>query len=260
MRLSDVLSKPPKLDYQQIDGFLDGKTLSTGKQRKIEIGKIKINFFCKSCQENRTFYSDANLYCIGVSNHIVSIDCVLNCEDEDTIQMWFLIESDGDIWGQSPKVRIIKRNYKMPKTINFDKEQYGDYSELLEKAQRAYRDDLGAGAIVYLRKIYEQITKQTAVASGIEIITNGHRKNFRLLLEEVDKTRSIIPREFSENGYKLFSELSEIIHNEYDEELALKKYDSLRRLVIGIIDNVRNNSELMSEIDHLGWNKTEGGF
>ncbi len=61
------------------------------------------------------------------------------------------------------------------------------------------------------------------------------------------------PREFSANGYRLFGELSEIIHGEYNEELALQKYDSLYRLIVGILDNVKINKELMTAIGSLGW-------
>lgn len=88
------------------------------------------------------------------------------------------------------------------------------------------------------------LTQQTATAAEIPCTTNnGKRKPFRSLLEEVDRHCSIIPREFSANGYRLFGELSDIVHGEYNEELALLKYESLHRLVIGILDNVKNNNE-----------------
>ena len=126
------------------------------------------------------------------------------------------------------------------------------------KAQRAYRDELGAGAIVYLRKILERITEQVAEAA---IITtrkqNGNRRPFNQLLEEVDSKCSIIPKEFSANGYKLFSELSEVVHGDSDERMGLEKYISLQRLVVGILENVRKNKEIMDAIGFLGWNDEE---
>ncbi len=173
-------------------------------------------------------------------------------------KMWYLVDCDGDICDRAPEVRILKRSEKLSNTALLDDGIYGDLTGLLEKAQRAYRDGLGAGAMVYLRKIFEMITSQTAVASGISCsYASGKRKTFKTLLTEVDAKCLIIPREFSANGYKLFGELSDIVHGEYDEELALAKYDSLHRLIVGILDNVKNNRELTVAIGTLGWNNGE---
>ncbi|GIO15779.1 hypothetical protein J19TS2_53340 [Cohnella xylanilytica] len=258
MRLSDILSKPPTLAFKQVEGFLGEKYLAAGKQRKVQTGKIALNYYCKNCTDVRTFSSSEELYCIGVNEHLVSIDCVLNCHCGASVQIWFLVDCDGAICGRAPDIRILKRSEKLSNAALLDKERYGELSELLEKAQRAYRDGLGAGAMVYLRKIFEQITEQTAKAAGIPYVNgNGKRKPFKVLLEEVDRQCSIIPREFSANGYRLFGELSDVVHGGYNEELALLKYESLHRLIIGVLDNVNNNNELMTAIGSLGWN--DGG-
>jgi len=47
--------------------------------------------------------------------------------------------------------------------------------------------------------------------------------------------------------------LSKVVHGNYDEQIALQKYDPLCRLVVGILDKVRNNKELMDAIGSLGW-------
>jgi len=215
-----------------------------------------LNFYCRKCEDARTFISDEKLYCIGVNKHLISIDTVLRCSRCDsTVQMWFLIESNGDIAGNSPEVRIIKRCERLSDNVLIYDERYDDFSELLENAQKAYRNGLGAGSIVYLRKILERITKQTADASGLNTKkANGRRKTFKELLREVDTECSIIPKEFTENGYRLFGELSDVVHGDYDEKLGLQKYRALRRLIIGILDNVKNNKEMMTAIGALGWN------
>lgn len=70
---------------------------------------------------------------------------------------------------------------------------------------------------------------------------------------------------FQKNSQKrdigLFSELSEVVHGNSDEETSLKKYSALKRLVIGILDNVKNNEtliknseEILQKIRELGWN------
>lgn len=260
MRLSDVLSKPIIDKFVQVDGFLDNKRLGVGKQRKITVGKIGLNFFCRNCGDDRTFISGDELFSIGVNDHTISIDCVLKCPRcSSSVQIWFLVESEDDMSLVAPNLRILKRSEKLSESVLFSKDQYGDFSELLEKARRAYRDELGAGSIVYLRKILEQITNQVAEAAHINTKkSNGSGRPFKELLQEVDCARSIIPQEFSANGYRLFKELSDVVHGNSDEQIGLMKYDALCRLVVGIIDNVRNNEELMSAIGLLGWND-EGG-
>ena len=115
---------------------------------------------------------------------------------------------------------------------------------------------MGAGAIIYLRKAYETITLQTASAAGITIMkSNGtSQRPFKDILQEVDAQKHIIPQEFSADGYKLFGELSEIAHGtNVSEADALLKYEPLHRLVVGIIENVKNNAELMTALGNLGW-------
>ena len=125
------------------------------------------------------------------------------------------------------------------------------------RAQIAFEDRLGAGAMIYLRKIFELVTWQSAVAFGIPTTgPQGRRKTFKALLREVDTSCQIIPTEFSDNGYTLFSELSEVIHGDSDEAKALSKYEPCRRLVFGVVSNIRNKREIAQAIASLGWNET----
>ncbi|SCP99558.1 hypothetical protein [Anaerobium acetethylicum] len=258
MRLSDILSKAPQKEFVQIDGFLVNKKGNMGQQVSLSVGNVMLNYFCSRCDDVRTFTSRGNICCVFANKQIVSIDCVMTCGCGTSVQVWFLVESDDDICGQTPRVRILKRSERLSDLVKINDAKYGDFSELLEKSGRANRDQLGAGAMVYLRKIFEQITLKTAKAAEISTTNvKGKRKTFKDLLKEVDNQCSIIPREFSENGYMLFSELSEIVHGEYNEELALLKYESLHRLIVGVLDNVKNNEELMNAIGSLGWN--DGG-
>lgn len=256
MRLSDVLSKPISNEFCQVEGFLGNRRLKSGSSKKITIGKVALNFYCKNCEDQRTFYSGDELYCIGVNNNTVSIDCVLECPGcGSLVQMWFLLECSGEVTSANPNVRILKRSEKLSDSVLLIKDQYGDFTDLLEKANRASRDGLGAGSIVYLRKVLERITIQVANAEGISTTrNNGGRKPFRNILEEVDGRCSIIPREFSDNSYRLFGELSDVVHGDCDDEIGLQKYDPLYRLVVGVIENVKNNKEMMEAIGSLGWN------
>lgn len=124
MRLSDVLSKPQTHEFKQVEGFLDDKKLAAGKSKKIKVGQTAWNFYCKECEEVRTFISSEELYCIGVNEHLVSIDCVLHCHCGSSVQMWFLVDCDGDIHGHMPEVRILKRSEKLSNTVAINKELY----------------------------------------------------------------------------------------------------------------------------------------
>lgn len=259
MRLSGILSNPISNEFIQVQGFLDNKNLKSGKMRKIDVGKVSINFNCKTCNCIRTFYSDQYLYCIGVNNRIISIDCVIECPCGSSVQLWFLLESENDISSLAPTVRVLKRSEKFSDFAMGIKDQYGDFTEFLEKAERAAREGFGAGAIVYLRKVFENITVQMANVVEIDYpkYEGGNPKNFSALLEEVDDECSIIPKEFANNRKKFFKELSGVVHGNYSEEEALLKFDAFNRLVKGVLDNVRTNQELMVAIGTLGWN--DGG-
>ena len=189
-----------------------------------------------------------------MNKNIVSIDCVLTCRCGTSVPVWFLVESNNDITGLAPEVRIMKKNARLSEHVT-NSPRYGEYTTLLDKAELVYNEGLGAGAIVYLRKVFEKITIQSAKAMNIEYSKHpgGNPRNFRDLLIKVDGQCSIIPAEFSANRYKLFQELSNVVHGKYDENLGLDKFDSLYRLVIGILDNVNNHKEILEATAALGW-------
>lgn len=263
MRLSDVLSKPITTDYVQVEGFLGGRKLKTGNSKKISVGKVALNYYCKNCKDQRTFYSGEVLFCIGVNEKTVSVDCVLECPRcGASVQMWFLLEckKEDDIHNQYPYVRISKRSEKFSDSVSLNIEDYGDFTDSLEKAKKAAREGFGAGSIVYLRKVFERIITQTAEAADPPIVTKteqGKKKPFFQILNPVKEQCNIIPSEFSEDGYKLFGELSDVVHGDYDEDEALQKFDAFYRLVTGVLEKIKTNRELMDAIGTLGWH-TEG--
>lgn len=261
MRLSGIMSKEPSDSYCTVDGFLD-TNLKIGRTKKIDVGRIALPFFCENCGDIYTFFSeDEKMVCVGVNDCTISISTVLKCQNCNSIvPVWFLIESDENTLAiQRPKVKILKRSFKLYDNVAISNEKYGVYSELMYKANQAYAEGLGAGAIIYLRKVYEQIVIETAEISSINTKTNkGKRKNFSDLLKEVDAKCSIVPKEFVEDGYKLFAELSNVIHGVFDEEVALKQFPAFYRLVIGILDNIKNNKEINEAIATLNWNEIGG--
>lgn len=257
MRLSDVLSNPPKDELVQIEGFLGEKNLRHGKQKKINVGRISLPFFCNICGNVLSFLSGETLFCIGVNESTVSIDSVVTCArcGKSTVPAWFLVTSDEDIFSRYPNVKILKYSYKLSDSVSLSDERFGGLTDMLNKAQLAYAENLGAGSLVYLRKILESVTFATAKIVDVETRKpNNHRRPFKEVLEAVDQKQKIIPREFSQNGYKLFEELSNVIHGDSDEQLALKKYPALKCLVVGVVENTVNHKVFNEAINDLGWN------
>lgn len=260
MRLSDLLSKAPVSVEAQVEGFLEveeGESLRWGEHQTIKVGRVLLNFNCNGCGDIRTFVSDEKLSCLIVGERVVSIDAGLMCPGcGAVVEAWFLVVARDDLLAQAPTVRL--ERYVDNRRNVANRLGIGDqiFDSLLERAQVAYEAHLGSGSIVYLRQAFELITKQVALAAGMVI---GERPQFGQLLRRVDEKHRIIPPAFSENGYQLFSELSEVVHGRSTEEIALAKFKPCESLVRGILQNVASDQEMRLAIEQLGWNVDETG-
>lgn len=256
MRLSDVLNKAPDGAVYQIEGFLSGRPLSWGKHKNLDVGKVFHNFHCQQCGDQRSFQSGNTLACLGLGDRAVSIDATLKCPGcEGTVEVWFVVGSEIDIFGLAPRVRLERYTENLRNNAVRLGIVTGQFAELLSRAQQAYEAGLGAGAMVYLRKIFELITYEVAEIQGIAVVgENGWRRSFRKVLKEVDEARQIIPPRYRSNGYTLFSELSEVIHGDSDEADALLKFEPCRELVIGVVHEVNRDNVFAKAIEDLGWN------
>ena len=76
-------------------------------------------------------------------------------------------------------------------------------------------------------------------------------------MKELTRNVILFRGNIQKNGYKLFGELSNIVHGDFDEMLGLSKFNPLYRLVIGILENVERKKELRSAMDALGWDIAE---
>ncbi|MBQ6908218.1 MAG: hypothetical protein IJQ28_07560 [Clostridia bacterium] len=292
MRLSSRLSDKDK-NHGEVEAFinLDRYTslkseetnevtyISAGDFIEIQIGKINIPFYSTICEDSNSFISPKKLHCLIINEKMVSIDCQLKCTDFDKdnpkcqkctpyIQAWFLVEAD-DIFSNNPDVKLVKQSFRLPNNIKLPIELEDKFSEWLAKAEIAYKERLGVGAAIYLRSIFEVLVNQIGKENNIKktFINKWNKEqymNFEQYLEAVDNVCKIIPEQYSKNGYSLFRELSNIAHGNCDEDTALDKYDSLRRLVIGVIENVkkkneeiRNNIEIQRALNEIGF--TSGG-
>lgn len=284
MRLSSRLSDKSK-NSGEIESFIDwGKYtlvpeeetedvrfISSGDFLEIQIGTITLPFYSTICEDSVSFISPKRLHCLIINSTMISIDCPLQCMDYDKdspsckncnhcVQAWFLVGAD-DIFVSSPNIHVIKQNFKLPEHIKLPIETEDKFSEWLSKAEIAYKERLGAGAVIYLRSILEQITIEVGHNAGVAIYKpTGGIKPFEQVIKAVDKECSIIPVIYSDNGYALFRRLSNIAHGNSDEETALKEYEPLRRLVVGVIENVKkkeeeikNNTEIKKALDAIGF-------
>lgn len=284
MRLSSRLSDKSKLSGE-IESFIDWEKYTTVKEEEtedirfigagdfieIQIGTITLPFYSTVCEDCVSFVSPKRLHCLINNHSMISINCQLQCMDYEPdnpkctkchpyVQAWFLVGVD-DISKNSPSVSIVKQSFKLPETIKLPIETEDKFSEWLGKAEIAYKERLGAGAVIYLRSAFEQITLEVGHRAGVEVYkANGKSKPFDQVIKAVDAQCSIIPVIYSDNGYQLFQKLSNIAHGNADEETALKEYEPLRSLVVGIIENVKKkedeikkNSEIKKALEQIGF-------
>jgi hypothetical protein len=257
MRLSDLLSKAPDPTPAQVEGFLDDRRLGWGKHKRIKVGKVFHNFHCRQCDDQRTFESGDELSCLGLGDHTVSIDATLRCGAcQASVEVWFLLRGVGDIFDRAPTVQIERYTENLRDRADRVESTPGPFADWLGRAQMAYEAGLGAGSMIYLRKIFESVTFEVARIVSIPTVdaNTGYRRSFKKVLKEVNEERSIIPRQFSANGYRLFSELSEVIHGNSSEEDALRKFKPCLQLVLGVVEEVNRDNVFATAIDELGWN------
>lgn len=257
MRLSDLLSKAPDVATSaQVEGFLGDRQLGWGKHKRIRVGKVIHNFQCRSCGDVRPFESGEELSCLGVSNEQVSIDATLRCMVcGASVETWFLVAAKGPINSRAPEVRVERYTENLRDRAERAGAPQGPFADLINRAQLAYENGLGAGAVIYLRKIFEKVTWEVAEIVGVETKKpNGNPRPFAAVLEQVNNLRSIIPQRFSSDGYQLFKELSGIIHGDSGEAEALQKFKPCLQLVLGVVDEVSRDNMFAQAIDELGWN------
>ena len=288
MRLSTVLSEYENNAYRQVESIIDKdkyydpdediadenrEPVENGSIIELDIGTLVLHFFCVNRNDNVTYRSSIQ-HCLVVNKNILSIDCILECIDCDscrdckrTIQAWFLVEADN-VFSDKPNVKILKYNFKVPEDIKFFYETSDIYAEWFAKADYAYREKLGAGSVIYLRTIFESITKELGNLEGLQIYkANGNLKPFIEVLSTVDEKCAIIPDLYKQDGYNLFKKLSNIAHGNASEQEALEYYPELRRLVKGILDNInrqkeeiRNNKEIREALTKIGFGCSYSGI
>ncbi|MEU4652280.1 hypothetical protein [Nocardia fluminea] len=256
MRLSDLLSKAPEVTAAQVEGFLSDRPLGWGKHKKIRVGKVIHNFHCYECNDVRPFESADELSCLGVGDNQISIDATLRCMVcRSSVETWFLVASSGMLHSRAPEVYIERYTENLRERADRVDVAAGPFAEFVKRAHLAYESGLGAGSVIYLRKIFEKVTWEVAEILGVDTMKqNGNSRPFSQVLEEVNAQRSIIPQRFSSDGYKLFRELSGIIHGDSSEVEALQKFKPCLQLVLGVVDEVNRDNVVAQAIDELGWN------
>ena len=263
MYIEDILSETPSADFVQVRKIFSNKdggeieTPSRGARRNLGKMNVISYYYCKECCGNVRFTSKGELNCVFISDRLISIDCVMVCRCSSAIPVWYLVESLGDITGQAPEIRVLERKEKFNEKVWFVRSD--DYNELLDKSERAFRDGLGAGSLVYLRIILERMVRRIAKIEKVDetyIEDNGNKANkpFTRLLIDVDSKCKIVPLDYSGNNrQKLYGLLSGGAHGNINEKSSLEKFVPLKKLVVGILDNIKKKNEYQSAITELGW-------
>lgn len=259
MRLSDVLSRATDNQIAQVENFLGTRRIGRGHCQTIEVGRVVRNFSCRPCGDFRTFMSGDRLSCLIADETLVSIDVTLKCAAcPASVEVWYLVALEGNPYASSLDVWLKKSVENRRDLAGSAAAGDGGVADLFERARLAYENGLGAGAMVYLRKIFEAVTREVATTGAVSLTkSGGKRKTFRELLTEVDDKFHIVPEKFAAGGYKLFSELSEVIHGGSSEELALMKFEPCRQLVLSVINKVRDDEAIGQAVDALGWGVDE---
>lgn len=256
MRLSDLLSQVPEVTSAQVEGFLNDQPLKWGKHKKIDVGQVYHNFFCITCNTQRTYKSGKDLYCLGISNQHVSIDVTLRCVAcKKQVEAWFLLACEGEISSRAPELRVERYIENLRGNAERAGTSGGQFKDLINRAMLAYENGLGAGSTIYLRKIFELITFEVAEIANVPTKgSKGGPRTFRQILEDVNEARPIIPRQFSADGYNLFRELSDVIHGQASEIDALEKFEPCLDLVLGVVEEVNRDNVFAQAVERLGWN------
>ena len=99
--------------------------------------------------------SEGALTCLIAGTNLVSIDVALQCPVcKVSVEAWYLVASDDDIYAYNPVVYLDRYTENRREAAAGTGSGGGQFEDLLEQAQIAYENRLGAGSMVYLRKLY----------------------------------------------------------------------------------------------------------
>lgn len=238
MRLSDIFYAPKMGALTAVDPFLPKNGMKVGRRTRVDVGPFFRTYFCSKCEMAREFHSEKKLNLVRYGDNLFGVSTLFQCACGYCLgEYWGMFEGvDSD--SRAPKVSLICESLRQ---IDLARETEESVDRLLRQAREAYSARFGYGAMVYLRIVYERVTRDVAKQVGVSLKgKNGGRKNFKSLLQEVDGVVKIIPRQYQEEGYKLFGELSEVIHGSSSEKVALDKFDSCLNLVEGVVRSVND--------------------
>jgi len=196
--------------------------------------------------------SESDVHCLKINDNKISIDTNLTCSCGNNIESWFLVKSESSMSEYAPSVKISKRKFRLSNNARLHYNYTVFINSIFQKADIAFEEKLGIASIVYLRVILESVVRELAVRYDI-IDEDARNINFKQLLENVDNLAQIVPKEFSNNSYRLYKELSEAIHGRVSEDEAIRMYPHCHRLVRGIIDNIKNSEEIKDALENLSW-------
>ncbi len=200
----------------------------------------KLNLFCTTCCEKKTFLSkyatldDGILYkklfdgAVNDATDKAFISLGYKCADCEAIYYFTLLLDKERVKkvGQYPSFAELSY-HDLEKYKNVMSKYYIEYKQSLS----AYSQKMGVASFVYLRRILEDIVNK----KYNELEEQNPQDKFIDRLKAVEKIEEIIPNEISKIKGKIYSVLSKGVH-EYSESECLELYDAVRFIIELILD------------------------
>lgn len=212
----------------------------------IETDQMKIDFHCLKCNQERIFKSDdeGRQITFGSKWSFSKRFVCLYCEEE-YIEFYFRIEDDYLMKvGQFPSLADLTREdtKKYKNILNRD-----DYSDL-NRAIGLHSHGVGAGSLIYLRRVFENLVKKAYDESVEEDKWNKGLNFYRIPMEDkIKNLEGYLPKFVLENHY-IYGILSKGIH-ELSEQECRDYFDILRESIFIILDEEIKRVEEKKRID-----------
>ena len=190
--------------------------------------------YCPYCKKESTFQSEENIKVIYqipyVDEERLEFETVLLatycCSRDATHKVLFIFKKKGNILlklGQYPS----KADLEVDKLSKYSKVLSSDYISDLSRAIGLASHGIGAGSLVYLRRVFEFLLEEAhQEALKQNKIDDNQYDSCRRVVEKIELLKDFLP-EFMAQNKTIYGILSKGIH-ELTEEECLAFFDTLR--------------------------------
>lgn len=207
-----------------------------------------LDFYCPQCEEKSTFrrhdITPATLAAQsaslvpGVYPHREPEQRLFDLEYECTrykhISIFYFVVDENSVFkiGEYPS-RVSRFSDEMPEY----KKILGDEYMSLQIARELYSQGIGAGAFVYLRRIFENVIVKRVARRKYREVSNWNYTEWKNQHSTMDRKLSDLSKELPDfiNNQELFRVLSAAVH-ELDETACLQHFTLIEKAITEILD------------------------